>query len=316
MCEALAEWPEAITNTLRIAEMCECTLDYSEKKLPVFETPQKEPAGEYLATLARDGLKKRFDGSEPPQEYRDRLKFELKVIDDKGYSSYFLIINDCVQFARKDNIPTAPRGSGVATLMGYALGIADIDPIKYGLLFERFTDPEREEDPDIDLDICQDGRAKVIQYVREKYGHVAQIITYGTLKARAAIRDVGRVMDIPLSEVDVIAKLVPEGPGVTLDAALKSDAELRKRYESDPIIKTLIDHSRNLEGLARHSGVHAAGVVVSDRPLDDFLPLCKQSNSDGVITQWDGVTCLEAHRPTGSLPAEPRHIRGWGASGS
>jgi len=166
-----------------------------------------------------------------------------------------------------------------------------VDPIRYGLLFERFTDPQRDEDPDIDIDICQEGRGKVIQYVREKYGHVAQIITYGTLKAKAAIRDVGRVMEIPLPEVDALAKLVPDGLKVTLDSSLAGEPDLRKRYDADPRVRQWLDHARTLEGLARHAGVHAAGVIVADEPLEDIVPLCKQSDSDDAITQWDGPTC-------------------------
>ncbi len=291
MTEALSEWPESITNTIRIAEMCETKIDFSGKQLPVFDVPDGRSSGDYLRELATKGLNTKFAGGEPPAAYAERLERELQVIEDKGYSSYFLIVNDCVQFAARNNIPAAPRGSGVATLIGYVLGMVNVDPLRYGLLFERFTDPQREEDPDIDLDICQDGRGRVIQYVREKYGHVAQIITYGTLKARAAIRDVGRVLDVPLGEVDTIAKLVPEGPGVTLSSALATSPDLRKRYEEESLVTELIDHSMRLEGLVRHSGVHAAGVVICDRPLENFLPLCKQSDSDEAITQWDGPTC-------------------------
>jgi len=290
MREALARWPEAADNTLRIAEMCDLKLDFSASHLPTFPTPDGRSDDEYLAQLAREGLARR-SGDSPPAEYVERLERELEVIKDKGYSSYFLIVNDFVQYAKANDIPSAPRGSGVATLLGYVLGIADVDPLKYGLLFERFTDPAREEAPDIDIDICQEGRGKIIEYVRRKYGHVAQIITYGTLKAKAAIRDVGRVMAVPLPEVDRICKLVGDGLKVNLDSALEAEPELRQLYESDSRIRTLLDHARNIEGLARHAGVHAAGVVIASEPLEEIVPLCRQAGSDAAITQWDGPTC-------------------------
>ncbi len=290
MRDAMKRWPQAADNTLRIAEMCNVDLDFSESHLPTFDTPDGQGDDEYLRELAYKGLKWRR-GDDPGEEYITRIEWELKVIKDKGYSSYFLIVHDFVQFARRNNIPSAPRGSGVATLLGYVLGIADVDPLPYGLLFERFTDPQREEAPDIDIDICQEGRPKVIEYVRQKYGHVAQIITYGTLKARAAIRDVGRVMAIPLSEVDQLCKLLPDGLKVTIDSALEAEPDLKKLYDQDNRIRTLLDHARNLEGLARHAGVHAAGVVIASEPLEGIIPLYKQANSDAAITQWDGPTC-------------------------
>ncbi len=291
MRQALALWPRAADNTLKIAEMCDVKLDFDSKHLPTFPTPAGQTPDACLRDLAERGLRERFAGRDVPPEYAERLERELQVIAEKGYSSYFLIIHDFVEFAKRNSIPSAPRGSGVATLLGYALGIADVDPLRYGLLFERFTDPQREEAPDVDIDICQEGRGKVIQYVREKYGHVAQIITYGTLKARAVIRDVGRVMDIPLAEVDAIAKLVPEGPKVTLTRALETEPDLQKLYENDARVREVLDYGLRLEGLARHSGVHAAGVIVCDEPLDNFVPLLRQADSDDAITQWDGPTC-------------------------
>ena len=291
MREALAAWPEAADNTLKIAEMCDVKVDFSATHLPVFKTPDGQDDNAYLQTLATDGLAGRFARGEVPPDYRQRLDWELEVIADKGYSSYFLIANDFVQFARRNSIPAGPRGSGVATLLGYALGIADVDPIRYGLLFERFTDPERDEAPDLDIDMCQEGRSKVIQYVREKYGHVAQIITYGTLKARAAIRDVGRVMDMPLSQVDSIAKLIPDALGTTLQSALDAEPELARLCESDGQVRQLIEYARGLEGLARHAGVHAAAVIIAQQPLENLIPLCKQADSDNAITQWDGPAC-------------------------
>jgi DNA polymerase III subunit alpha len=290
MREAFKAWPEACDNTLKIAEMCDTQIDFESQYLPVFDTGNDQSDDEYLHDLAWKGLHERFEGKDLPDGYADRLTRELQVIADKKYSSYFLIVNDFVQYARANSIPNAPRGSGVATLLGYSLGIADVDPMVYGLLFERFTDPEREEAPDLDIDICQEGRAKIIQYVREKYGHVAQIITYGTLKARAAIRDVGRVLDIPLSEVNDIVKLIPDQLKMTINKALKQEPELQKLYDSDPRVTALLDHARNIEGLARHAGVHAAGVIVADIPLEQVIPLCKQADSLDAITQWDGPT--------------------------
>jgi DNA polymerase-3 subunit alpha len=291
MRQALEGLPTAADNTLKIAEMCQLKLDFSKTFLPRFPVPAGCTDDQYLAQLAWAGLKQRFGGGDIPDAYRSRLEWELKVIADKGYSSYFLIVNDFVGHARGKNIPAAPRGSGVATLLGYALRIADVDPLRYGLLFERFTDPQRKEAPDIDIDICQEGRGEILRYVREKYGHVAQIITYGTLKARAVVRDVGRVMDMPLPEVDAIAKKVPESLGMTLDKALASEPELKAMYDEQDRIRQLIDHGRTLEGLARHAGVHAAGVIIADEPLENIVPLARQSDSDDAITQWDGPTC-------------------------
>ncbi len=290
MRRALAAWPGAADNTLKIAEMCQTKMTFGRKHLPVFHTPGGVAAKDYLAQIAFEALNRKFD-QKPPEEYVQRMQRELEVIEAKGYSSYLLIVHDFVQFARGNGIPIGARGSGCATLLGYCLDISNVDPIRYGLLFERWTDPQRDEDPDFDIDICQEGRAKVLQYVREKYGHVAQIITFGTLKARAVVRDVGRVMGLPLSEVDVIAKKVPEGLGVTLDSALAAEPDLRTMYDRDARVRELLDAGRKLEGLARHAGVHAAGVVVADEPLENIVPLCRQADSEEVITQWDGDTC-------------------------
>ncbi len=290
MRQALARWPQAADNTLKIAEMCDLKLKTGKSHLPRFATPQGKTDDGYLAELAKAGLAKRFPGG-VPDGHAKRLEWEIKVITDKGFASYFLIVNDFVQFARQNGIPAAPRGSGVATLLGYALGISDLDPIKYGLLFERFTDPQREEAPDIDIDICQEGRGRVIEYVRQKYGHVAQIITYGTLKPRAAIRDVGRVLAMPLADVDRICKLIPEDLHVTIDSALEAEPDLRKLVETDNHVRAVIDHAKNLEGLARHAGVHAAGVIIASQPLEEIIPLYRQANSTDTITQWDGPTC-------------------------
>jgi DNA polymerase-3 subunit alpha len=222
---------------------------------------------------------------------RARLERELKILADKGISAYFLIVWDFVNWGRQRAIPANARGSGVGTMVGYVLGLSNACPVRYGLLFERFTDPDRSEFPDIDIDLCQDGRAEVISYVRQKYGHVAQIITFGTLKARAAVRDVGRVLEMPLAEVDKLAKLVPEQLGITLDKALEQEADLKALYEREPLVKRCIDNARAIEGQARHASVHAAGVIVATRPLHEIVPLYRPSGTDDTVTQWDGPTC-------------------------
>ncbi len=222
-----------------------------------------------------------------------RLDRELGILADKNISAYFLVVWDFVNWGRQRGIPANARGSGVGTMVGYVLGLSNACPVRYGLLFERFTDPDRSEYPDIDIDLCQDGRAEVINYVRRKYGHVAQIITFGTLKARAAIRDVGRVLEMPIPEVDRIAKLIPETLGIEIKDALTQEPELRRLYDSEPKARQLLDNAIRLEGHTRHAGVHAAGVIVATRPLHEIVPLYRQPGTDGndAITQWDGPTC-------------------------
>ncbi len=232
------------------------------------------------------------EGASQPDR-KARLERELKILADKAISAYFLIVWDFVNWGRQNGVPALARGSGVGTMVGYVLGLSNACPVRYGLLFERFTDPDRSEYPDIDIDLCQDGRQRVINYVRTKYGHVAQIITFGTLKARAAIRDVGRVFELPLPEVDKIAKLIPEALGTTLDDALASEPDLKNLYDRDPQVKRILDTARTLEGQARHASVHAAGVIVAARPLHEVVPLYKPSGAaeNDVVTQWDGPTC-------------------------
>jgi len=222
-----------------------------------------------------------------------RLNRELKILADKLISAYFLIVWDFVNWGRQRGIPSNARGSGVGTMAGYVLGLSNACPVHYSLLFERFTDPDRTEYPDIDIDLCQNGRGEVIQYVREKYGHVAQIITFGTLKARAGIRDVARVLEMPLGDADKLAKLIPEELGITLDKALDQEPDLKDLYDKDPVVKRVIDTARTFEGQARHSSVHAAGVIVATRPLHEVVPLYKPSGGgdSDIITQWDGPTC-------------------------
>ena len=286
MSEIFAKYPEAISNTLEIARHCNLELDFSERHAPVYHPPEGKKPEEYLRELVYKGAKDRY--SEITDEIKERIEYELSVICSKGFASYFLITWDYVNYARMNNIPCGARGSACSTVVGYCLGISNVDPLKYELYFERFMDPERNEMPDIDIDICQTNRPKVIEYVRKKYGHVAQIVTFNTMAARAVIRDVGRVLDIPLREVDAIAKKVPSGPKVKLIDGLTSEPELKKLYDEDDRVKELIDVGMKLEGLARNISVHAAGVVVSEKPLDEFLPLCK--SGDDVLTQFEGTT--------------------------
>ncbi len=222
-----------------------------------------------------------------------RLNRELKILADKLISAYFLIVWDFVNWGRQRAIPANARGSGVGTMVGYVLGLSNACPIRYGLLFERFTDPDRSEYPDIDIDLCQNGRADVLEYVRQKYGHVAQIITFGTLKAKAAVRDVCRVHAVPLADADKLAKMIPDTLGITLDGALKENKDLKKRYDEDETVRRVIDTAKVLEGQARHAGVHAAGVVIANTPLSEIVPLYKQSQAgeNEIVTQWDGPTC-------------------------
>ncbi|MGD0462504.1 MAG: DNA polymerase III subunit alpha [Tepidisphaeraceae bacterium] len=298
MAEALGSFDQAIENTARIAAMCDVQLDFSKRFAPVYRVPKEalpEPlAGSsaaadderYLRQLCEEGLKWRYGTREISSEIRTRLDYELKIISSKNFCSYFLIVWDFCKFARQQGIPVGARGSGVGTMVGYLLGLSNVDPIRYGLLFERFMDPSRNDLPDIDIDICQDGRAKVIEYVRNKYGHVAQIITFGTLAARAVCKDVGRVLGVPLALTDKITKLIAAAPGMDLKKALAQSPELAKLYEDDPQVKQIIDLGKRLEGLCRNAGMHAAGVVIADQPLENLIPLCK--NGDDLLTQFEG----------------------------
>jgi len=288
--------PEALANTLHIADMCNLELDLNQRHAPVYQVPAdiKSEQGEtlddaaYLRQLVYQGAAERYGEITP--ELRERIDYELEVITSKGFASYFLIVWDCVKYAREEGIPVNTRGSGCSAVVAYALYLSRPDPIRYGLYFERFMDPDRDEMPDIDLDICQDSRAKLIDYVRNKYGHVAQIITFGTLKAKAAVKDVARVLGMDFARANELTKLIPTELKMTLDKALDQEPELRKQYESDETVKRVIDIGRRLEGVARNAGIHAAGVVVADKPLTNFLPLYKSAGQDALITQFDGPT--------------------------
>ncbi len=279
--------PEAMARTLEIAERCNVTIELGQILLPRFPTPDGRDAFEYLAGLCDAGLAERY-GRETP-ELRDRLAFELKTIREMGFADYFLIVSDFVAFARREGIGVGPgRGSAAGSLVAYTLGITDIDPIRYELLFERFLNPGRKSMPDIDIDFSVHGRDRVINYVADKYGRdrVAQIITFGTMMARAAVRDAGRVLDIPYGIVDKVAKLIPEGPKVYLEESLKPGAELRQAYDSDEVVRQIVDLARPLEGLVRQDSIHAAGVVIADRPLVEIVPLQQKGRDSEVVTQF------------------------------
>jgi DNA polymerase-3 subunit alpha len=286
MRELFADASEACDNTIAIANRCNVELDLKARHSPRFECPDGSTPEEYLTKLCYEGAKRRY--SKITEQIKSRLDRELEVIESKGFASYFLIVWDFCRYAHENNIPIGARGSGVGTLVGHCLGLCDVDPLRYDLLFERFMDPQRNEMPDIDIDICQVHRAKIIDYVRRKYGHVAQIITFGTMKARAVIRDICRVLGVPLAEADRLAKLVPATLDMTLDRAIESEPELRRAYENNEQTRKVIDIGRKLEGLARHASVHAAGVVIADEPLMNFIPLYKASGADEIITQYEG----------------------------
>jgi DNA polymerase-3 subunit alpha len=288
MIHAFREIPQAILNTRKIAEMCNIDFVLGKTLLPRFEIPNGISPNLYLEELAFSGLKERFKGT-PPKEYIERLRLELDVIKKMGYAPYFLIVWDFINYSKRNHIPVGPgRGSAAGSLVAYCLKITEIDPLKYNLLFERFLNPERISMPDIDVDFCKDRRAEVINYVSEKYGsdRVAQIITFGTMAAKAAIRDVGRVLDIPYAEVDKIAKLVPSN-SENIDEALKLEPQLKELYENNPTVKELIDIAKRLEGLRRHASTHAAGVVIAPEPLTDFMPLYKNNAENIITTQFD-----------------------------
>jgi DNA polymerase III subunit alpha len=289
MKETFKDVPEAISNTIKIAERCNVTFELGKSLLPEYQADDGEDPYDMMVRLANEGLQRKY-GPEVPEVYRERLKTELEVIRKMGYASYFLIVWDFISYARSKDIPVGPgRGSAAGSLVSYCLDITEIDPIKYSLLFERFLNPERISMPDIDVDFCQDRRGEVITYVSEKYGkdHVAQIITFGTMAAKAAIRDVGRAMDMPYAEVDKIAKLVPNTPKITIESAMKQEPQLKDLYDSNDQVKDLLDIAIRLEGLNRHASTHAAGVVISPVPLTEYTPLYKSPSDESIMTQFD-----------------------------
>lgn len=284
--------PEAFENTVKIADMCNLEFAFGTTILPHFEVPEKQRHFEYLRGLAEKGMTERY-GANYPQEYVKRLEYELDTINRMGYVDYYLIVQDFIRFAKSVGIPVGPgRGSGAGSIVAYCIGITGIDPMKYSLLFERFLNPERISMPDFDIDFCYVRRQEVIDYVVRKYGndHVCQIITFGTMAARAAIRDVGRVMNIPYNDVDKVAKLVPMEPNMTIDHALETSFELKSLYASDPQVHRLVDTAKGIEGMPRHASMHAAGVVITREPADHYVPLQKNDNS--VVAQYT-MTNLE-----------------------
>ncbi len=289
------ELGDPISNSVKIADRCNFDFDMSKIYLPAFRPEDGSPPDEYLRRIVYAGFDKRvrdgriiFDDKHPEREYRERLDYELSVIVKMGYAEYYLIVRDFVDYAKSCDIPVGPgRGSGAGSLAAFSLEITDIDPIKYDLLFERFLNPERVSMPDFDIDFCYNRRDEVIEYVRRRYGddHVAQIVTFGTMAARAVVRDVGRALGMSYSDVDAVANCIPREKDVTLASALESSRELCEMYESDERVKRLIDTSKQLEGMPRHSSTHAAGVVICDRPVYEYVPLSK--NGDVTVTQYD-----------------------------
>ena len=286
MASIFAETPEALSNTMRIAEKCNLRLDFDKLHYPTFHADHEGNLRDYLAHLCEEGLPRRYGEVSPA--IRQRLEYEIGVIDAKGLTSYILIVWDFVHYAREKGIPVGPgRGSAVGSLVCYLLGISDIDPLKYGLPFERFINPERPSFPDIDIDLCYNRRNEVIDYVVRKYGksNVAQIITFGTLGAKMAVRDVGRALGYPYGQVDRVARLIPFGPNVTLEDSLRTQTELKKLHDRDEMVKKIFRIAFQLEGLARNASTHAAGVVISSDELTNLVPLCRGSNNE-IITQY------------------------------
>ena len=283
---------QALENTQKIADRCEVNIEFGVTKLPRFDVPEGYTAWEYLNKLCFEGLEERYHPVTP--ELKERLEYELNTIKTMGYVDYFLIVWDFIKFARDHDIMVGPgRGSAAGSLVSYTLGITKLDPMRYQLLFERFLNPERVTMPDIDVDFCFERRQEVIDYVTRKYGkdRVVQIVTFGTLAARGVIRDVGRVLDMPYAQVDSIAKMIPNELNITIDKALTMNHELKELYESDDQIHYLIDMSRRLEGLPRHTSMHAAGVVISQKPVDEYVPLSRAS--DGTLVTQYTMTTLE-----------------------
>jgi DNA polymerase-3 subunit alpha len=289
MAALFAELPEACANTLRIAERCSMKFEFGKPKYPDYPPPPGKTRGEYLRELCHEGLRARYgDRVDSDPKLRERLEYELSVIEKTGFISYFLIVWDFIHYAKSRGIPVGPgRGSAAGSLIAYVLGITDLDPLQYGLIFERFLNPERVSPPDIDVDFCMDRRGEVIEYVRQKYGEraVSQIVTFGTLGAKSVVRDVNRVLGQSYGEGDRLAKMIPNELNIDLESAAEKNPELKAAIENEPGTKQLWDYALVLEGLSRNTGIHAAGVVIGDRPLDEFVPLCRGKDEE-VVTQY------------------------------
>jgi DNA polymerase-3 subunit alpha len=308
MAEIFKDVPEAIENTQKIAQACDLKIRMGENHLPSFPLPEGKTADQYLRELCELGLAKRFPGQTITEEQRARLDYELSVIAGTGFASYFLIVQDFTNWAKDNGIIVGPgRGSAAGSFVAYLTAITDLDPIKYDLLFERFLNPERVSMPDVDMDFADDRREAVLDYVREKYGndHVAQIITFGTMAARAAIRDVGRALGIPLSLCDQTAKMIPMF--TSIKKALEEVPEFKRHYESSADAKRLIDAAQNIEGLARHASMHACGVVITKDPVTEYTPLQRVAGSrEGVVTQYAASTKSNAVEKIGLLKMDFR----------
>ncbi len=293
MYELFSAWPEACENTVAIANQCNFDYEFGVTKLPIFEAPNGQDNETYFQNLCKDGLIQRY-GKQPPKEAIDRLDYEMDVIRHMGYTNYYLIVADFIHYAQQHGIPVGPgRGSGAGSIAAYCTGITGIDPLRYQLLFERFLNPERISMPDFDIDFCYERRGEVIDYVVGKYGadHVAQIITFGTLAARAAIRDVGRVLDIPYQKVDSVAKMVPMELKMTLERAVKVSKPLAEACKNDEEVRELIEFARKLEGMPRHASTHAAGVVITPKAANEYVPL--STNEGAIVTQFPMTTIEE-----------------------
>ncbi|MBQ9718252.1 MAG: DNA polymerase III subunit alpha, partial [Clostridia bacterium] len=293
-------YKDACANTVKIADMCDFEMEFGKTKLPRFRPEHGMPPDDYLKKLAYDGLDSRvarghirFDETHPREMYEQRIGYELSVIANMGYSEYYLIVWDFVNYSKGKGIPVGPgRGSGAGSIVAFLVGITDIDPLRFDLLFERFLNPERVSMPDFDIDFCYHRRDEAIAYVREKYGddHTAQIITFGTLAAKAAVRDVGRALGMPISDVDAVAKQIPQELGMTLEKALKNE-NLKRMYDDDPDVQKLIDTAAALEGMPRHASTHAAGVVITEEPVTTYVPIAV--NNGITVTQFDMDTIAE-----------------------
>ena len=293
MAALFPNYPEALENTVKIAQLCNVEFEFGKYHLPHFQLPEGWTDGDaYFEKLCMDGFRWRYPSQ--PQEYLDKLRYEMDMIRKMGFVDYFLIVSDFIAYAKGHGIPVGPgRGSAAGSMVSYCLNITDLDPVKYSLYFERFLNPERVTMPDIDIDFCYERRSEVIDYVVKKYGKdcVSQIVTFGTLAAKGVIRDVGRVMDLPYSFCDTIAKMIPNELNITIEKALQMNPEIRGMYESDENVRTLIDMSKRLEGLPRHTSMHAAGVVISQKAMDEYVPLSRAS--DGTITTQFIMTTIE-----------------------
>ncbi len=284
------DYPDSITNTLAIGERCDLTIEFGRSKYPEYPVPTGQNREKYLRELCDKGLADRYgERAKTDPQLRERLSYELGVLERTGFVSYILIVWDFIHFAKGRGIPVGPgRGSAAGSLVAYVLGITDIDPLQYGLIFERFLNPDRVSPPDIDVDFCEARRGEVLEYVRQKYGErrVAQIITFGKLKAKSVVRDVGRVMGLPYRDADRIARMIPNELGITLDSAAEKNSELKRAIATEPQTKQLFEYAKTLEGISRNAGVHAAGVVIADRDLSDYIPLCRDVKGNDVISQY------------------------------